>query len=181
MAQRRKRVCRFTRLRDEQRKSARLQNGIAIAELGCDIEVDRHPRETFKPVFRDHACVKTRPAGDDRDALDVGKVEIHLRQRDLPLDPAEVTAECLCDDGRLFENLLLHEMAIIAFFDGGSRHARRRNFARDRMIVLVENCGAIAGDDHPVALFEISDFLGQRCERQRVRTEIGLALSITHD
>ncbi len=50
----------------------------------------------------------------------------------------------------------------------------------DGIIVLVENLRAFAGDDDPVALFQIGDLLRQRGERQRVRTQIGFALAIAH-
>ena len=50
--------------------------------------------------------------------------------------------------------------------------------ALDRIVVAVEDLRAVAGDDDPVAFFEIGDLLGQRRERERVGAEIGLALAV---
>ena len=43
------------------------------------------------------------------------------RQRDLLLERAQIGAERLGDDHRLLENLLLHEMGVIALFDRAPR------------------------------------------------------------
>ena len=48
---------------------------------------------------------------------------VHLRQRDLLLERAQIGAERLRDDDRLLENLLLHEVAVIALLDRGGRGA----------------------------------------------------------
>ena len=118
-------------------------------------------------------------AGDDRDAVDRRDVEIDLRQRHLLLDRAQVAAQRLRDHGRLLEDLLLHEVAVVALLDRRGRGARSGDLALDRIVVLVEDLRALAGDDDPVAFVEIGDLLGQRGERQRVGPEIGLALAVT--
>ena len=85
------------------------------------------------------------------------------------------------DHGRLLKNFFLHIMAVIALFDRGGGHARSRDFAFDRIIVLVKNLRAFAGDDDPVAFFQIGNLLRQWRKRQRVRTQIGFAIAIAHD
>jgi hypothetical protein len=114
-------------------------------------------------------------------ALYARKVEIHLRQRDGLLQGADVAGKRLCDDGGLLENLLLHIMAVIALFDRRRRHARGGDFALDRIVVLVENLRAVAGDDDPIAFLQIGNLLRQRRERERVRTEISFAFAIADD
>src|SRR3546814_8106943 len=83
----------------------------------------------------------------DGGAVDRRQVEIHLRQRDGLFERADVGGERLRDDGRLLENLLLHEVAVIALLDRRGGHARGRNFALDRVVVGVENLRAFAAND----------------------------------
>src|SRR3546814_7579115 len=117
----------------------------------------------------------------DGGAVDRRQVEIHLRQRDGLFERADVGGERLRDDGRLRENLLLHEVAVIALLDRRGGHARGRNFALDRVVVGVENLRAFAANDDPIALVEISDLLRQRRKRERVAAEVGFALAVTND
>jgi hypothetical protein len=74
---------------------ARLQHRLAVAELGRDIELDRHARELLQPIFGDHSGIKARPAGDDGDARHVGEAEVHLRQRHHLLERTQI-GESVC-------------------------------------------------------------------------------------
>ncbi len=134
MAQRRERVGGLAALRDEQRQAAVFEHRIAIAEFGGDIDVDRHAGELLEPVFRHHPGVIGRPAGDDGDPLDARDVEIELRQRDRIVGLAQIGAERLRDHGRLLEDLLLHEVAVIALLDRCRRGARNADLARRRFV-----------------------------------------------
>src|SRR3546814_15771008 len=115
----------------------------------------------------------------DGGAVDRRQVEIHLRQRDGLFERADVGGERLRDDGRLLENLLLHEVAVIALLDRRGGHARDRNFALDRVVVGVENLRAFAANDDPIALVELSELLRQRRKRERVGAEGGFAFAVT--
>src|SRR3546814_212807 len=79
------------------------------------------------------------------------------------------------------EKILMDEGAVMALLDRRGGDARGRNFALGRVVVSVENLRAFPRDDDPVALVEIGDLLRQRRERERIRAQVGLALSITHD
>ena len=181
MAQRGQRICRLTRLRNEQRQTAFFQHRIAIAEFGRDIDVDGHAGECFKPIFGDHTRVIGCAAGNDGNALHARKIEIHLRQGDGLFNGADIAGERLGDHCGLLKYLFLHVMAVIALFDLRCGHAAGGDFARDRIIILIENLRTIARDDNPVALFQIGDFLCQRRERQRIRTQIGFAVAIARN
>ena len=50
--------------------------------------------------------------------------------------------------------------------------------AMDDGVVLVVDGGALAGQHDPVAVLEIADGVGERAERDRVRSQIHLALAI---
>ena len=143
--------------------------------------MSRHARELFEPVFGDHACVEGGATGDDRDAADLRKVEVELRECDRVIGPMQVGAKCLCDDGRLLENLLLHEVAVVALLDRGGRSPRGSDLAFHLGVLRVEDRRAVARHNDPVTFFEIADLLGQRRERQCVRTDIGFAIGKAHD
>jgi hypothetical protein len=128
-------------LRDEQRQAARLQHRLAVAELARDIDVGGQAGELLEPVFRDHPGVIAGPAGDDGDAVDAGQVEIELRQRDRLVDLADVAAQGLRHHGRLLEDLLLHEVAVIALLDLGGGRARGGDLAaRRELLSLSKTC-----------------------------------------
>src|SRR5690606_1331640 len=141
----------------------------------------RHSRELLEPVLCDHSGVITGSARHDGDAFDGRNVEIHLRQCDLLFHRAQVGAERLRDDGRLLENLLLHEVSVIALFDRRGRGTRCGDLTFYRVVVLVEDRGAFAGDNHPITLVEIGDLLRQRCKSERVGTEVGFIGAVPYD
>ena len=179
MAQRRQRIGRLAALGYEQRQAAFFEDGFAVAELARHIDVDRNAGELFEPVFRHHARIEGRTAGHDGDAAHAREIEIELRQRDRVVRSAQVGGERLRDHGRLLENLLLHEVAVIALFDRRGRCARSAHLAFDLGVLGVVDRRALARDNHPVAFLEVADLLRQRCKRQRVGAEIGFALAVT--
>ena len=73
VAKGRERVGGLARLRNEDRKSARLQRRLAVAEFGRDIDLDRQAGETLEPVFRDQAGIVGRAAGRDRQTVELAK------------------------------------------------------------------------------------------------------------
>ena len=101
-----------------------------------------------------------------------------MRQRDLLLELADIGAERLRHDHRLLENLLLHEVAVIALLDLRRAGAGIDDRPLDRLVVAVEDLHLVMGDDGPVALVQIGDAAGERGERERVGAEIILALAI---
>ncbi|MDF9863451.1 hypothetical protein M2437_002433 [Methylorubrum pseudosasae] len=73
-------------------------------------------------------------------------------------------------------DFLRHEVAVVALVDEES--LRRDSLARPAHHGTgdVVNLGTVAGQDRPITLFEIGDLIGEGRERERVRSEIGLAL-----
>ena len=164
IAQRGERVGGLAALRDKQREPALGQRRFAVTELARHIDIDRHARELFDPVLADHAGVIGGAARDDGHALDAGEIEIHLRQRYGLVRLADIAGERLRDHGRLFEDLLLHEVAVIAPLHGSGAGARGDDLAFDLMAVDIENLRALARYDRPVAFFEVGNALRQRRE-----------------
>jgi hypothetical protein len=69
---------------------------------------------------------------------------------------------------------------VLTFFSRGRGGSGDDHVALDRAVRRVKDARALAGDDHPVALLEVCDTLGERRERQRVRAEVDLAVPIAH-
>ncbi len=70
-------------------------------------------------------------------------------------------------------------MRVIALVNLVRRCPRGDDVALHRLIGAVENLYLVPPDHRPVALVEICDFLRQRGQRQRVRTEVIFTLPIT--
>ncbi len=179
MAQRGERVGRLAALRNEQRQPASFEHRLAIAKLARHIDVDRHSREPLEPIFGDHPGIIRRAAGDDRHSLDRPQVKPEIGQRDLALERSDIGLQRLRNDDRLLENLLAHEVRMIAFFNLVGGCTRRNDFALHGPIGAVENLDRPLPHHRPVALVEIGDPLGQRGQRQRVGAKVILPLSIT--
>ena len=72
-------------------------------------------------------------------------------------------------------------MAIIALFYSSRRSSGRTYFTLDDLAFLVVNFSAFTGNDNPIALFQISDLLGQRSKRQRIGADVGFSVAVAHD
>ncbi len=82
------------------------------------------------------------------------------------------------DHHRLLGDFLGHEMGVAGLVGGGGFQLYLAHLAIGTRAVCIENLGPGAGDQRPVALLQIGDFPGHRCQRQRVRADIHLALSM---
>ena len=177
VAERRQGVRRLARLGDDQHHPALRQRRLAITEFGRDVDLDRHPGDLLQPVFGDQPGVIGRAAGGDGEARYRREVEGQVRQVDLVGGRIEKAVQGVADDHRLLVDLLEHEMAVFALADGGARGRRLDDRAVDRLVVGVVDLGAVALEDDPVALLQIADALGQRCQRQGVGAEIHLPVA----
>ncbi len=84
----------------------------------------------------------------------------------------------MADDFGLLEDLLGHEMAVVALVDvhdGGLRFEHRA--LHDRALGVVD-LGAAARDDHPVAVLEIAHRVGERRQRNRIGADEHRALAV---
>ena len=69
LAQRRQRVGRLARLRDDDRQLVAADDRVAVAVLGAVVDLDRHLRQRLDQVLADQRRVPRRAARDDRDLL----------------------------------------------------------------------------------------------------------------
>ena len=177
-AQRRQRVRGLARLRDEERHAALRQRRRAVAELGCDVDLDRDPRGLLDPVARGEAGVVGGAAGDDRHPLHPVEREGERRERDRLGPRIVVGAHGVADRARLLVDLLQHVVAVVALADHGAVVGGDALRALDGPPARIAY-GDLAGSEHrPVALVEIADPAGEGAERQRVRGEVGGVLAV---
>ncbi len=85
--------------------------------------------------------------------------------------------ECVADDDGAFADFLFHEVAEIAFADGGAGEAGDFDFAVDLLIGGVEEGGAGAGEGDPIAIEEVGDAAGEGGEGEGVGAEIHFVIA----
>ena len=89
----------------------------------------------------------------------------------------DIMRQRMTDDLGLLVDFLRHEMAMVALVDQHHRSLRFQHRALDDLAVAVVDFGAVAGHDHPIAVFEIAHHVGERRERDGVGAEIHRALA----
>ena len=121
-----------------------------------------------------------RAAGRDRNPLQRLEVERQLhRQRDTHSRHVEIVRKRMADHLGLLVDFLRHEMAVIAFVDQERGRIRLEHRALDELPCGVVDLGAAAGDDGPVAIFQVADRVGKRCKRNGVRADEHFAIAVT--
>ena len=84
----------------------------------------------------------------------------------------------MADDLRLLENLLRHEVSVIALVDKRRRNIRDLDRTLNLVAVCVEYARLLARQLNSVAIFEEADPAGHRRERKGVGSEIHGTLAI---
>ena len=77
-------------------------------------------------------------------------------------------AQRVADDGGVFVEFLFHEVAVVAFADGGAGEGGQFDVALDLGAGGVMEGGGVCGDDGPVAIAQVGDAAGQGGEGQGV-------------
>ena len=166
VAQRGQRIGGLAGLRNKDRKVALAQGRLAVAEFRGDIEFDRQAAKAFEPVFGDVAGVTRGAAGDDGNPLDIPEVERQLKgQRDALGRHIDVARQRVTDHLGLFVNLLGHEVAIIGLVDQKRRRAGFQPVAIHHRALFVVNHADFPGQNHPVAVLQIADGVGEGRQR----------------
>ena len=174
VAQAGQRVRRLARLRHHDHQPLLRQRRLAIAEFRGDVDFDRQAGEALEPVFGDHPGIIGGAAGGQmvmpvRLLPSTGQFE---GQPHRGRGKVDVMGECARHNFRLLMDFLGHEMAVIALVDQEGRSLRLDLGARDRLVGLVAEFRRAAAQDHPVAVLEIGDGVGEGRERQGVGAEI---------
>ena len=86
--------------------------------------------------------------------------------------------ERVADDLGLLVDLLGHEVPVIAPFREQASGRAQLDRAPDPISGAIANVGPLAGQHDPIAFLEIGDTVGERRERERVGTQIHLAVAV---
>ncbi len=179
IAQRRQRVGGLARLRNEDGKIAFFEWRLAVAEFRSDIDFHRQLGEALEPVFRHQSGIKRGAAGRQRQPLELLPVERQFpRQRDLLGGHVDVMGERVADHFRLLVDFLGHEVLVIALVHQLGRRSGFDHRPLDRVTLLVADLDALVRHHRPVAVFQVTDGVGERRQRDGVGAEIHLAVAV---
>ena len=176
--QSRERIRRLSGLRDKQGKPATRQRRFAIAELGRDIDLNRHARQRLEPVLGNQRRIGCRPAGNHRRLGKRCEVERKRRQRDGLAHRIDDRVQRVANDLGLLEDLFRHEVAVRTLVDQARRNRRRLDLAVDQYVIAVADRHRSLADDNPVPILQIGDAVGERRQRKGIRSQEHLAITI---
>src|SRR5271163_1991796 len=104
----------LARLRYKNRGTTFRHRRLPVAELRGDVDLDRNPCDMLEPVFGDDAGVMGRPAGNHSHPFELAERKGQFWQIHGAGRRIDQRIERIADDCGLFEDLLLHEMAVNA-------------------------------------------------------------------
>ena len=157
----------------------------AVAELGGDVHLHRHPHPFLQPVLGHQGRVPGGAAGDQGDALDPpdGRVvQADLRQFHQAGVRYDAAAHGVADRLRLLEDLLEHEVAEAGLLghgrapvDGGYR------FVKECAVVHTQNRVCAPAEHHHLAVVEEDHLAGEGQEGRDVRGDQAGVRGHAHD
>ena len=166
-------------LRDRDHQGGVVEDRVAVAELGGQLDLDRDAAPVLDGVLRDHARVERRARGDDDDLGDLAQlvvVEPHLVEVERPRGRTP-PQQRVGDSTRLLEDLLAHEPVVAVLLGGGEVPVDVEEAALGGGAVEVGDRGALAGDRDDLVLVELHRLAGVLDERGDVGAEERLALA----
>ena len=175
---RHQRVHRLARLTDRDDERVVADDGVAVAELVGELDVDRYPRPLLDRVLADGAGVRGRAAGDDDDALDAGEQLVEsVELGDDHLAVARASEDGVRDRLGLFADLLGHEARPAALVGGRGIPQHFERLDLDGVAVEVGHRDALGRDRDDLVLTDRERVAGVFDERGDVRSEEVLALA----
>ena len=95
-------------------------------------------------------------------------------------DRVEVGVQRVTHHRWLLVDFFLHVVVIVALADQGARELTFDNRAINLLVRSVVDRRAIAGQNAPIAVFDVAQRVGERCQRNRVRAQIHFTIAITN-
>ena len=106
------------------------------------------------------------------------EIERQVRQRDVAGRRLDEGVERVADHLGLLVDLLQHEVAVFALADHGAGDGRQLDRALHLLARRVADHDGAFVEDHPVAVFQIGQTVGQRRQREGVGRQIHLAITV---
>ena len=153
----------FSGLRDEQADGARVDDGVAVAELAGVVDFDGDAGEALDHELAGGGGVPAGAAGGDVDVARVAEGlvgNLHLGEEDFAGVERDAAHGGVADGAGLLEDFLEHEVLVAALFrlDGVPEDALEG--ALDGVAVEVGELDALAGEDGHVAVGEEVEVAG---------------------
>ena len=162
----------LTGLGDGDDEGLLVQHRVAVAELGCDLDLHRDAGPVLDGVLRQQPGVVGGTTGDDVDLLDVAEVvvgEALLVEDDLAVD--EAAGQGVADGGGLLVDFLHHEGVEAVLLGGLLVPVDGERAALGRGAVEVHDLVIIGRDRDGAVLAELDGVLGVGDEGGDVRTK----------
>ncbi len=173
-------VDRFSGLADGEHDRVLIDDGVAVAELRCDLHLDGNARDALDQNAAHHARVRGGAAGRDDDLLDApcqfGR-EVELGQTNAAGFEIDAAGNGVGKRADLLVNLLGHEMAVLAFFSGDGIPGDGVSLVPKRLAFEALQCQPVARYHGELARFEEDDAAGVVENRRHVRGDKHLALA----
>jgi hypothetical protein len=172
--QRRERVRRLARLADGDHERPRVDDRVAVAELGRVVDFDRDAREPFEEELADERRVPRRAAREQHDAVEVPELvvaEVQAVELDVAAAFVDPPEQRVGNDARLLVDLLLHVVVVAGLFGLREvpRHRRHRTF--DARPVEAADFDRRRRDRRHIAVVEVDDALRRLDHRRDVARE----------
>ena len=174
------RVGGFPGLRDPDRQGAAVDDRAAIAELAAVVHFDRHSGHALDQELADQRRVPRRPAREQQHPVEPGHA-LRREQREIQEELArlerDLAAQRLGHGGRLFVDLLRHEVPVSPFFRGDGVPEDPVRGAIARTALRVRDLHALRVDAGDVAVFQEHHVPRPGNERDRIGRHPVLVLS----
>ncbi len=179
LAQRGHGVERFARLGDHDNERLVVHDGVAVAELGREHDLDIAAQQVLEVILADHADMVRRSAGDDKDA---GKFA-HLLDRELEIVEDDLAVLDARGDGAaqrlgLLHDLLEHEVLVASLFRGGNLPVDGEVLLFDSLPERVVDLDAVARQHGDLAVLHIRDIARVLDDGRHVGGEEVAALAV---
>ena len=157
-AESRKSISRLTRLADDDHERIFRQNRITVAELACQIYLNRDSCQLFEDVFCCHTGVVCGTAGNDKDFADRADFLIgHAEFFDHNITVFNTRSQRIFYGFWLLMHFFQHEMLIAAFFCRIHIPVDVGCLFLQLLLVDVVEMKAIAGQFHDLLIFQVID------------------------
>ena len=169
--QRGQRVRGLARLRDGYHQAARVERGVAVAELAAVVDVGAQPGQFFQQEFPDQAGVPRGAARDQRgaaDAVQERELRVEFAQRHVARLLQQPAAHRVDDGLRLFVDFLEQKVLVAVFLRGERVPVDVPRGAADRLAGEVGNRHSVRVEFGHFAVFQEHHLAGVVQQRGNV-------------
>ncbi len=174
----------LARLADRQQGCALIDDRIAVAQFGGDRDLHGNARNVLDQVLAHHARVGGGAAGCDDDAIDLSSqrlIQMQIGQPDAAVNEVDAARQRVGHGARLFVDLLLHEVPILALLCRDRIPGHIMDFRLDCSALERFDANGTCGDDGQLSGFKKHDPTRVLHDRRRIARDEVLAVAEADD